>query len=83
MENTETSAGAETTEPPARDYPLIDAICLEVKNVLRCFEPAPEVSQHFRNARIEVLKGVRTMIDRRIEHLSRGAGDTGRKIAVE
>lgn len=80
MENTGTTAG--TAETPQRDYPLIDAVCAGVKNVLRSFEPPPEVSQHFRNARIEVLRGVRRMIDHRIEMLSRGA-QTGRNITVE
>jgi len=27
--------------------------------------------EHFRNARVEVLKGIRTLIDRRIEQLTR------------
>ena len=38
--------------------------------------------QHLRNARIEVLKAVRAVIDERIEHLSR-AGAKGTKVAVE
>jgi hypothetical protein len=38
--------------------------------------------EHFRNARIEVLKGMRSMLDARIEHLSQHA-EKGTKIAVE
>jgi hypothetical protein len=30
-----------------------------------------ETQQHFRNARVEVLKGFRSILDARIEHLSR------------
>ena len=82
MENTESNAGAQPGEQPVRDYPMIDAMCLGMKNILRCFEPPPDVTQHFRNARIEVLKGVRRMIDHRIEALSR-SGEAGRKITVE
>jgi len=78
MENTQSAAGASAS----RDYPAIDAMAAELKNFLRCFEPAPEVTQHFRNARIEVLKGIRQMIDNRIDHLSRRA-ETGQKITVE
>ena len=78
MENMGTNAGA----GPQRDYPLVDAVATEIKNFLRCFEPAPDVAAHFRNARIEVLKGVRQMIDNRITNLSR-SGQTGHSITVE
>jgi len=39
--------------------------------------------QHFRNARVEMLKGMRAMIDRRIEDLSEGKESKGAKIPVE
>lgn len=38
--------------------------------------------EHFRNARIEILKGVRSMLDTRIEHLSQHA-QRGTKVTVE
>jgi hypothetical protein len=38
--------------------------------------------EHFRNARIEVLKGMRSMLDARIEHLSKHA-EKGTKLTVE
>jgi transposase len=78
MENTDTKASA--TAP--REYPLIDTLALELKNILRAVEPAPEVTQHFRNARIEVLKGIRHMIDSRIAQLEQ-TGERGQKIVVE
>jgi hypothetical protein len=40
------------------------------------------VTKHFRNARVEVLKGIRQMIDYRIEQLER-TGQRGQKITVE
>ena len=43
---------------------------------------SPGARQHLRNARIEMLKAVRAIIDERIEHLSR-AGAKGTKIAVD
>jgi hypothetical protein len=79
MENTE-SSGAENTPP--KQYPVIDSLCSELKQLLRAMEPSPKVTEHFRNARIEVLKGMRQVIDNRIEHLSRSA-QPGRKIVVE
>jgi hypothetical protein len=79
MENTE-SGGAGNTPP--KQYPMIDSLCLELKQLLRSLEPSPQVTEHFRNARIEVLKGVRQVIDNRIQHLSRSP-QPGRKIVVE
>jgi hypothetical protein len=65
-----------------KQYPAVDAACLEFKKFLQALEPSPEVCEHFRNARLEVLKGLRQMIDNRIADLSRAA-ETGRKIDVE
>jgi hypothetical protein len=42
----------------------------------------PEVREHFTNSRIEFLKGIRAVIDSRIERLS-GKSQRGAKIAVE
>ena len=42
----------------------------------------PKVREHFTNSRIEFLKGIRAVIDSRIEHLS-NTGQRGTKIAVE
>jgi len=39
--------------------------------------------RHFRNARIEVLKGMRELIDKRIEELSKHEEQKGTKVAVE
>ena len=39
--------------------------------------------QHFRNARVEMLKGMRALIDRRIEDISQQADAKGTKVTVE
>jgi hypothetical protein len=39
--------------------------------------------QHFRQARIELLKGLRVLIDQRIESISRGDERKGTRITVE
>ncbi len=46
------------------------------------FGVSPKVREHFTNSRIEFLKGIRAIIDNRIEHLS-NTGQRGTKIAVE
>lgn len=42
----------------------------ELDTLLRSLAPSEDVRQHFTNARIEVLKGLRGLIDERIERLS-------------
>jgi hypothetical protein len=65
--------------------PLIQERCLcrELVNQFReAFGVSPKVREHFTNSRIEFLKGIRAVIDSRIEHLSH-TGQRGTKIAVE
>jgi len=58
-------------------------LCRELVNHFReAFDVSPKVREHFTNSRIEFLKGIRAVIDSRIEHLS-SAGQRGTKIAVE
>ncbi len=40
-------------------------------------------NDHFRNSRIEFLKGIRSLIDDRIAHLSRQAERKGTHVTVE
>jgi len=53
-----------------------------IDHIASCFDVSPEVHQHFTNSRIEFLKGIRAVIDHRIEKLS-GTAQHGSKIAVE
>jgi hypothetical protein len=65
--------------------PLIQERCLcreIVKQFREAFDVPPKVREHFTNSRIEFLKGIRAVIDSRIEHLS-NTGQRGTKIAVE
>lgn len=38
---------------------------------------------HFRNSRVEFLKGLRSLLDERIDHLSRHQEHKGTKVTVE
>ena len=74
----------ETTQQNATK-PLIQERCLcrEIVDHFReAFGVSPNVREHFTNSRIEFLKGIRAVIDSRIEHLS-NTGPRGTKIAVE
>jgi hypothetical protein len=71
--------------PQNATQPLIQERCLCREIVNRfgdAFGVSPKVREHFTNSRIEFLKGIRAVIDSRIEHLS-SAGQRGTKIAVE
>lgn len=49
---------------------------------LRRLGPPQQARRHFEAARVEMLKGLRALIDARIEHLSRQS-QKGEKIEVE
>lgn len=58
-------------------------LCREVlEQVREHLNLSPEIREHFTSSRIEFLKGIRAVIDSRIEHLS-SKGARGTKIAVE
>jgi hypothetical protein len=58
-------------------------LCREVLDQFReHLNVAPEICEHFKNSRIEFLKGIRAIIDSRIERLS-SKSPRGAKIAVE
>jgi hypothetical protein len=58
-------------------------LCREVLDQFReTFGVSESVREHFTNSRIEFLKGIRAVIDNRIESLGK-AGQRGTKIAVE
>ena len=45
-------------------------LATDICDLLRTLAPSEEAIRHFRTARVEVLKGVRAVIDSRIERLS-------------
>ena len=64
----------------------IDAICDGIRKGLEticgALTPPEEARKHFRESRIEFLRGIRELIDHRIDHLSR-RGNQGTRITVE
>ncbi len=56
----------------------------ELSRVVKQALDVPEgVSQHFRNARVEVLKGLRELLDDRIEKLTRRDETRGTRVSVD
>ena len=70
----------------ARMYPNIDAFCDALRDNLRqvadSLTPPEAAMGHFRESRIEFLKGVRELIDHRIDRMSR-AKKAGANVVVE
>jgi hypothetical protein len=54
----------------------------ELDSLLRALAPSEEVRRHFRNARIEVLKGLRSLLDERIHRLS-SEREKGTSLTIE
>ena len=61
-------------------------LCCEVNDaigrLLRRLGPSENVAEHFRQSRIEFLKGIRAVLDERIEHTSRSQRK-GTRVNVE
>lgn len=73
----------ETTQNAKRSVAHEGCLCREVLDQVReCFGVSSDVREHFTNSRVEFLKGLRAIIDSRIERLSKAAPH-GTKIAVE
>lgn len=73
-----------TSQTPAQSVIHERCLCREVVEQVRdLLGVSPEVREHFTNSRIEFLKGIRAVIDSRIEHLSKAGSPHGTKIAVE
>jgi hypothetical protein len=73
----------ETTQSAKKSVAHEGCVCREVLDQVReCFGVSPDVREHFMNSRVEFLKGIRAIIDSRIERLSKTAAH-GTKIAVE
>jgi len=73
----------ETTQSAKQPAAHEGCLCREVLDQVReCFGVSPDVREHFTNSRIEFLKGIRAIIDSRIDRLSKAASH-GTKIAVE
>ena len=49
----------------------------------KVFGLPPNAGEHFRQARIEILKGIRSLLDNRIEALAQKTHKSGTHITVE
>ena len=79
MNRKQQKEGGETAE-------MFDCFCQglgpQATHLLKELAPG-EAMEHFKLARVEFLKGVRSLIDRRIAELSKDKSKRGAKVAVE
>ena len=54
-----------------------------ITQLVQAMAPPEAASDHFRRSRIEMLKGLRQLLDQRIEALSKDSGSKGTKFTVE
>ncbi|MBV9084074.1 MAG: hypothetical protein JOZ62_15470 [Acidobacteriaceae bacterium] len=81
MSEAEQAAGS-TARPHAHADRIFDCVRDGLQAIADAFTPPESACRHFREARIEVLRGIRAMVDHRIERLSRPK-DTGTRVVVE
>lgn len=74
---TEQTAGSSCRKPHFTDF------VNEAREFAETIIPPEEVRQHFRNSRIEFWKGVRALVDLRIEHIGRKGHQKGAAVPVE
>jgi hypothetical protein len=76
------------SEPQAKESCEAEETCFcmgagpELFSMLKKLGP-DSARQHFRNARVEMLKGMRVLIDKRIDDLSESAEAKGTRVTVE
>ena len=75
------SEATETT-----DHVHDHCICCDASDAIgrlfRAFGPSEKVSEHFRQSRIEFLKGIRSILDERIDRIGR-TPHKGTRVVVE
>jgi hypothetical protein len=74
---------------PRRAQPFVDQMVNDFRSAMECivdaFTPPESACNHFREARVEMLRGLRDIIDHRIDRLSRKqpGANTGTRVTVE
>ena len=55
----------------------------KLSNMVKGLGPSNQVKEHFRNSKVEFLKGVRRMIDEKIERAQSSGASHGTTVPVE
>ncbi len=75
--------GSERTEARQKADCLCGTIRRGLEEAAEMLFPPESASNHFREARIEFLRGIRDIVDHRIDRISRTKSTSGTRIVVE
>lgn len=78
----EAAQGADNTGRAAHIDTICDFVRCTLEAVSDALTPPEPAGRHFRESRIEFLRGVRALIDHRIDNLSR-KNQSGERVTVE
>jgi hypothetical protein len=77
------STKAEGTEQRPETNCLCGGFGPTISRLVQAMAPPESANEHFRRARIEMLKGIRELLDQRIAALSKEPENKGTKFTVE
>ncbi len=77
------NAGSESTANKAHVDWFCDWVRQGAEHAADFLTPPESAGKHFRESRIEFLRGIRDLIDHRIDRLSRTGGKKGTRVVVE
>jgi len=77
------TAGSATQESRSHLDWFCDWLRQGADHVADILTPPQSACKHFREARIEFLRGIREIIDHRIDRLSRDSASKGTRVTVE
>ena len=78
------SESAETKDNKTQGQCICSGAGPVISEMLRQFGPPEAARQHFQTARDEMLKGVRAMLDKHIQDISKPAASTrGSKVSID
>ena len=83
MNNSSTTGDREEATAGMKTECLCGGMGAAVSQMMRMMGPQGEAADHFRQARIEALKGLRAILDQRIDALASGGASKGTKVNVE
>ncbi len=78
----ESTKAEETAQRPEANC-LCAGFGPSLTRMVQAMGPSEAASEHFRRARIEMLKGIREILDHRIDALSKKPETQGTKVTVE
>ena len=76
-------SGSEQTDTKRQADCVCSAIRRGLEEALEMLAPPETACNHFREARIEFLRGIRDIVDHRIDRISRTKSTGGTRIVVE